>query len=206
MDQFQQELNELKGFIAELKEDRAATKAKEKRESWTKYVSLSLVIIAVIATIASQWAGKYGSRVLTQLNDATFNQTLASDQWAYYQAKSIKQKAYEIGRDQLKGAAATAEVKPELLKNYDDQITHYKNDQEDAYAKAHGLEKQRDAARLSASIASKKGGIMGTAILFYTVAITMASICMVTKRKPLWFIGMGLAAIGCYEMISAWLI
>ena len=31
-----QELSELKGFIAELKQDRTAQKEKEKREAWTK--------------------------------------------------------------------------------------------------------------------------------------------------------------------------
>lgn len=206
MDQFQRELDELKQFIAELKEDRAATKEKEKRESWTKYVSLTVVIVAVIAAIASQWAGKYGSRVLTQLNDATFNQTQASDQWAYYQSKSIKQKSYEIGRDQLKVAAtSTAEVKPELLTNYDKTITKYEKDQKEIDAQARELEKKRDTARESANLASRKGGTMSTAVTFYSVTIAMTSICLVTKKKPLWFIGMGLGIIGTYEMIMAWL-
>ena len=43
MDNLQNELKDLKGFIAELKADRAETKEKEKRESWTKYVSLTVV-------------------------------------------------------------------------------------------------------------------------------------------------------------------
>jgi hypothetical protein len=64
-----QELAELKGFIADLKADRAAQKEKEKREAWTKYTSMSLVFIAVLAAIATQWAGRYSTRVLTGLND-----------------------------------------------------------------------------------------------------------------------------------------
>ena len=58
MNELQTEIAELKSFIADLKADRAATKEKEKREAWTKYVSLSIVIIAVIAAIAAQWGGK----------------------------------------------------------------------------------------------------------------------------------------------------
>ena len=54
MNELQTEINELKEFILDLKADRAATKEKEKRESWTKYVSLTIVIIAVIAAIAYQ--------------------------------------------------------------------------------------------------------------------------------------------------------
>src|ERR1041385_7316714 len=101
MPDLQSELNELKNFIADLKADRAVTKEKEKREAWTKYVSLTIVVIAVFAAIATQWAGKYSSRTLAKLNDATFFQAKASDQWSYYQAKSIKQNLYETSRSQV---------------------------------------------------------------------------------------------------------
>jgi Domain of unknown function (DUF4337) len=37
------------------------------------------------------------------------------------------------------------------------------------------------------------------------VSIAMASICTVTKRKPLWFIAIALAAVGVFEMVTAWL-
>jgi len=107
MDTLQNELNELKNFIADLKADRAAQKEKEKREAWTKYTSLSIVFIAVLAAVATQWSGKYSSRVLVALNDATFHQAKASDQWSYYQAKSIKQNLYEVAPDQLPKASET---------------------------------------------------------------------------------------------------
>src|SRR5215467_8792232 len=64
-----QELAELKNFIADLKADRALQKEKERREGWTKYTAISLVFIAVLAAVANQWG--------------------------YYQAKSIKQNLYE---------------------------------------------------------------------------------------------------------------
>ena len=88
MNDLDKEIAELKQFIIDLKADRSATKQKEQREAWTKYVSLSVVIIAVLAAIATQWGGKYGSR--TQLSQAQ-----ASDQWSFYQAKSIKQQLAE---------------------------------------------------------------------------------------------------------------
>ena len=58
MDNLENELRDFKGFIAELKADRAATKEKEKRESWTKYVSLTVIIIAVVGSIAAKWSAK----------------------------------------------------------------------------------------------------------------------------------------------------
>src|ERR1039458_7087862 len=88
------ELAELKTFIADLKQDRAAQKEKEQRETWTKYTAVSLVFIAVLAAVASQWAGKYFGTVLVELNNSTYKQAQASDQRSYYQAKSIKQNLY----------------------------------------------------------------------------------------------------------------
>lgn len=205
MNELQTEIAELKEFIADLKADRAATKEKERREAWTKYVSLSVVIIAVIAAIAAQWGGKYSSRVLTQLNDATFNQTQASDQWAFYQAKSIKLNAYEIGQRQLarSGTAAAPET-VKLIADYKEKIAAYRKEQEDIKAKALEFEAQRDTARQNATVASGKGGRMGLAISFFSVAVALASICLVTKKKPLWFAALILAGVALTEMILAW--
>src|ERR1043165_915793 len=129
MDTLQSELNELKNFITDLKADRAAQKDKEKREAWTKYTSLSIVFIAVLAAVATQWSGKYSSRVLVALNDATFNQAKASDQWGYYQAKSIKQNLYEVARDQLpKAAAAPDSGSASQLEGFNAKIAKYEQD------------------------------------------------------------------------------
>src|SRR5665213_4034406 len=94
MDDLRSELNDLKQFIVELKADRAATKEKERREAWTRYVSLTVVVFAVIASIAAQWGGKYSS--MTQMSQAQ-----ASDKWSEYQAQSIKQHLFELTRAQL---------------------------------------------------------------------------------------------------------
>src|SRR5437660_1076998 len=96
--QLDNEIAELKSFIADLKSDRASQKEKERRESWTKYTSMSLVFIAVLAAGATQWAGKYSGRTLVELNNSTFYQAEASDQWSFYQSKSIKQNLYEALR------------------------------------------------------------------------------------------------------------
>jgi hypothetical protein len=207
MNELQHEIAELKQFIVELKADRAATRDKEKREAWTRYVSLSIVIIAVIAAIAAQWGGKYSSRVLSCLNDATFLQTQASDRWAHYQAKSIKLKSYEIGRDGLsRSATARDEELARLIKDYSDQIAAYKAEQHGIENEARELEAKRNEARNDARVASEKGGKMGLAISFFSVGVALASICTVTKKKPLWFVAIGFAAFAIAEMIRAWLV
>ena len=192
MSELQNELDELKQFVAELKADRAETKAKERRDAWTKYVSLSLVIIAVTAAIAAQWSGKYGSR--TQMSQAQ-----ASDQWSFYQAKSIKQHLTEAAHRQLARTAnpGDATVAAES-KKLEEQIARYDKEKAEIKTHAENLEKSRDEA-------SRRGGKMGLAVSLLSVAIATGSICTVTKKKPLWFVSLALAAGGLMEMLLAWL-
>ncbi len=206
METFADELKELKGFITDLKADRAAQKEKEAREAWTKYTSLSLVFIAVLAAIASQWSGKYSGRVLVALNDATFHQAQASDQWAYYQAKSIKQNLYEMAKEQLDalplsatGTEATAKEKLGA------RVTKYAQDQKAIQTEARRLEAARDAARGVATEANARGGGMGLAISILQISIALGSICLVTKRKSLWYLSLGFAVLGALKMVEVWL-
>src|SRR5438270_10735772 len=61
--------------------EEAIERKKEKR--WSLWVAVSTALFAVLAAIASMFAGHYS-------NEALIDQIKASDQWAFYQAKSIK--------------------------------------------------------------------------------------------------------------------
>jgi hypothetical protein len=188
MDELRSELNDLKQFIAELKADRAATKEKERREAWTRYVSLTIVLFAVIASIAAQWGGKYSS--MTQMSQAQ-----ASDQWNFYQAQSIKQHMFELTRTQLSKDANDLET-AKAQKDFDAKIADYDARKVKIKEDAEKLESKRD-------IASQIGGKLGLAISCFSVAIATASLCLLTKKKPLWFCSMVFAAVGIAQMIAS---
>jgi len=191
MNELEKEISELKEFIGDLKADRAATKERERREAWTKYVSLTIVIIAVIAAVATQYAGKYGGRV-------QMSQAQASDQWAFYQAKSIKQHLDEVSVAQLARSGDTNDVElAGQIKKLRDDLGRYEKEKADIKGKAEALERTRDDA-------SQRGGKMGMAISYFTVAIATASICTVTKKKPLWLVSMMLAAVAIAQMVWGW--
>ena len=193
MDALQKEINELKQFMVDLKADRAATKAKEKAEAWTKYVALTLVIIAVIAAVANQYSGKYSSQV-------QINQIKASDQWNYYEAKSIKQHLDVSALTQLQADNNT--TNPAMAKavlKIQTEIAHFELDKTNIQITALAFEKKRDDAAV-------RGRHMGLSVTLFSVAIATASICTVTKRKPLWFAAMAMAAFAIFKMVVAWTI
>lgn len=204
MNGLDKEIADLKGFIADLKAERAAQKEKEQRESWTKYTSMSLVFIAVLAAIATQWSGKYSGRTLVELNNATYHQAKASDQWSYYQANSIKQNVYESMQEIAAPAVDEAAAKKRDAA-FKSKIAKYDDGKNTAKKTAEDLENQRDASRNMATDSSKHGGAMGYAVSIFQISIAMGSICLVAKKKWLWYVSLLLAALATAQMIMVWM-
>ena len=189
------DLDELKALVAELRAEHVAQKEKEKRERWTKYVSLTMVVVAVLAAIATLRGGGFSTRSLKEMNEATFNQTQASDQWSFFEAKSIKQNLYQIELERLTNApvpdaAAVAKMKAKVDK--------YDKDKAEITALAKQFEAARDAARERAAVVAEHSKGMGLSITLFQVAIALGAMCLIVKKKPLWFAAMvfGLLAVG----------
>jgi hypothetical protein len=192
MDDLTKEISELKQFIVDLKADRAAVKEKEKREGWIKYVSVTVVIIAVLSSIASQWTSKYAAR-------SENNELRASDTWNFYEAKSVKQHLDALGLPLLKGANANDPEGRKVLEQVQRDIPRYDKEKADIKAEAEGFE-------AASKTAGAKGGRMATAASLFSVSIAMASMCLVTKKKPLWILAIVMAALSVGEMVWAWVL
>ena len=164
---------EVTALIKAIHEDRQAAKDKEKRDSWTKYVSLMIVVLAVVTAYGSLKAGGYGSRVL-------LNQAKASDEWAFFQAKSIKRSLAE-----MEGRTGSPEVQAEAKR----RAESYLREQDEIQAKARAYEAGRDEA-------AKHGPPLGTGIAALQIAIALASVCLITKRKSMWAASVVLGAGG----------
>jgi Domain of unknown function (DUF4337) len=164
---------DVRELIRSIHEDRQAAKLKEKRESWTRYVSLMIVLLAVATAIGSLKAGGFSSRVM-------LSQAQASDTWAFYQAKSIKRHIAELATRGATGADATHAAS---------DVARYEKEEGDVQARARALEATRDGA-------AKHGPPLGFAIASLQISIALASVCLITKRKPLWAASAILGAIG----------
>jgi hypothetical protein len=171
--------DDVRELIRSIHEDRQAAKAKERREAWTRYVSLMIVALAVATAIGSLKAGGFSSKVVLY-------QAQASDTWAFYQAKSIKQRVAELeahgGGDAARSAKAAADV------------VRYSGELADLEARAHAMEARRDDA-------AKHGPPLGFAIASLQISIALASVCLITKRKILWAASGLLGAVGAVYLV-----
>jgi len=46
---------------------------------------------------------------------------------------------------------------------------------------------------------------MGLAVSIFQISIALGSICVVAKRKWLWYVSLALAAAGTVKMVLVWL-
>jgi hypothetical protein len=192
------DLDELKALVAELRSDRVAEKEKVKRESWTKYVSLTMVVIAVLAAIASLKGGGFSTRTLKEMNVATLNQAQASDQWAFFEAQSIKENFYQIESEHL---AADPATDPAILAKIQAKVDKYEKTKADTTKEAKQFEAARDAARKTADSAAEHSRQMGLSVTLFQIAIALGAMCLIVKKKPLWFAAMILAALATGQMV-----
>jgi len=169
--------------------------AEEKKEQWLNYLALSTVILAVCATLSTFKGGGYSTR-------SVMSQTQASDQWAFYQAKSIKSYIYEMQKDKLelelealnaKALVPVLEVYRKKIADYGKKIAKYEGEKADIQKEAKRFEQIRDDAQ-------RHGQAFGIAVIFLQIAILLSSIAALIKKKPVWVFGMaiGIAGIVCF--------
>ena len=192
------DLDELKALVGELRAEHLAQKDKEKRERWTKYVSLTMVVVAVLAALATLKGGGFSTRSLKEMNEATFNQTQASDQWSFFEARSIKENLYQIELERFTNAPAPDAAAVAKMKA---KVDKYEKEKADITAKAKQFEAARDAARDQASVSAEHSKGMGLSITLFQVAIAMGAMCLIVKKKPLWLAAMGFGSLAAAQMV-----
>jgi len=193
-----QDLTEFRDLVAFIKADRQAQKDKDARDGWTKFVSLSMIFIAVLAAVATQKSGGFSSGVMKKLNEATFNQAAASDQWSLYEAKSIKQSLVENQIDLLKDVSVKDAKSIAALEA---KAKRYNSEKADIMKEAQGLEAKRDEARKAAERLSFLGSQIALSSTIFQVAVALGGVCLIIKKKGIWWISLTLGTLATLQMI-----
>jgi hypothetical protein len=193
-----QDLNELKDLVAEIRADHVAQKEKEKRDAWTKFVSLTMICLAVLTGIGTQKGGGFSTATMKQLNEATFQQANASDQWAFFQAKGIKQGLVEREMEHESDPTLKASLAVKVAK-YDAEKKKISDD-------AKAFEARRDAAKLEASQAADRGRRMGLSLTLFQIAIAFGGMCLVVKKRWLWYGSLAVGTVATVQMLSVLLL
>jgi hypothetical protein len=147
-----------------------------------------MAIVAAVLALVSV----YGQVATTQ---ELLLQTKASDQWAYYQSKSIRRYQSEFARDLFGSNAAGAAA----AKKYDANIARYQNDTEQIQAKARELEHESES-RGQQALRLHFGEV------FLEIAIVFSSLALLTRRTYFWSAGVVIAIGGAAISATALLV
>ena len=148
-------------------------------------VALFTAILATLGAIVSYQGGHSQNEALYYKNDAVLKKADASNQWAYYQAKSTKQNLAELAERLTNDAEKKA--------FYGDEIKRYKKEKEEIQVEARKLDKDSDDANKRSEHALHPHDKLAQAMTFIQIAISLASITVLTRRRWM-FVGAGVAA------------
>jgi hypothetical protein len=150
-------------------------------------VSVTIAILAVAAASVGSLETIETAATLTEQNSAALLQNKASDQWAFFQAKSIKKNTYELAARQ--GGPLADELAIEARR--------YDAESQDISAKAEDLQHKVEERLHEAERHERRHHILTTAVTLLHVAIAITTIAIITKgRRWPWFCGLALAGSG----------
>jgi len=154
------------------------------KEKLPTFIAITTLLLAVCATLATFKAAGYGNRMVLA-------QSQASDQWAYYQAKSIKETAYQTQRDafQLLLEQNPSASVQSRIKEYDQEVSRYKDEKKEIMADAKRLEGERDKAQ-------QFNSRYGQALIFLQIGILMSSLAAISKAAYYWYLGLAAGGAG----------
>jgi len=146
-------------------------------EAWISWVALSTAVLAVIAAIAGLLSGKHA-------NEAMMSQIEASDQWSYYQAKSIK------------AALLDAKMSLATVPDEKDRVKAARYEEEQAEIKSEAERKQAGAKSNF-----HQHEVYARGVTMSQIAIAVAAISALTKKRRFWLVSLLFGVAGCVFVV-----
>jgi Na+/glutamate symporter len=159
----------------------------EESRKMTNQIALFTAIIATIGALFGYMAGATQANAGLFKNNAAIKKTEASNQWNYYQAKSSKQNLSELA----------LELAPAARKDfYSDEIKRYKSEKSEIKTGAEKLEAEAKSwdERSDTQMHLHHRWAQSTTAL--QVAIALAAIALLTKRKWLEYAMFAMGGLG----------
>ncbi len=150
-------------------------------------IPLSITVMAVIAAVCGSLETTAASTAVLTRSDAAVRQGEASDLWSFFQARSIKKNMYEVAA----GAAP-----PDRAADLMAKAAAYAKEEEDLQVKARAKEDEVRKEEALSTDAMERHHHLAIASNIVHLAIAVASVAILVKRRWLWFGSLAIAAVG----------
>jgi Domain of unknown function (DUF4337) len=157
----------------------------EAKDPFERAIAISIAIMAVLLS----FIGNKGDNAKT---DSILKTNEASNQWAYFQSKSIKQTIRELEADVI--ALTPAASSPDAAK----KLAEIKSEVERYDADKAAISKDAESLVATAAASSLINDKCDQAALLLQIAVVIASVAILTRWKAMWYVSLALAAVGSY--------
>jgi Domain of unknown function (DUF4337) len=172
-----------------------------KAKTFTKRIALTTAIFAVLLAITSLGGNN-------AMKEMLLSQQQASDQWAFYQSKALREHLYKTNglRIEAELLERGAGMKPEAKKGYEAMLkemrmqeTRYGEEKKKIEEEAKHLEAERDK-NLS------RDPYFDYAEVLLQISIVMASISILAVSRQIFYFAIVSASLGTILMLNAYLL
>jgi hypothetical protein len=153
------------------------------KEPFDKQVAGTMAILAACLAVVA-----VGGQLM--VTEELLEQQKASDQWSYYQAKSIRRYQSEVARDLFTGLKL-----PGQSTQYQKNADKYRKDDDDIQKEAQGLE-QESHRRGRQALGFHFGEV------FLEFSIVLSSLAILAKRKFLWYVSIVSGIVGVVVAVT----
>lgn len=176
--------------------ERMHEEAEREGTALLRIVALTTAVLAAFAAVASLQAGATVNEALLLKTEATQLQSRASDQWAYYQAKGVKE---AVSRASAVSYVAAGKIPPASL---DSTAARYAAQQAQIATAAQKLEHERDARSVEADHLLHRHHGFANAVALFQVAIALGAVTALTRARSIFVGSLVLGAAGI--VLFAW--
>lgn len=156
-------------------------------------VTLTMAVLAVLVAAVTL----LGHRAHTE---EVLLQTRSADQWAYYQAKEIRRRNYELFLDELSVfSVQNAQQVDAIRQKYSKEVERYGEELKDIEAEA----KQAEA---EVKVEEARADRFDLSEVLLEAALVISSITLLTRKKLFWIFGIVLSLEGIVIGVSGLLI
>ena len=194
-------------LIAEIHEERAENEASE---SFRNRAALLIAIMAAVLAVGGLGGGN-------ATDDMIASNIKASDTWAFYQAKNVRQTMYEIEAEKLKAALAAGAIAPAerpaaeaRLKDYERTIARYDSEPDpNDPSKGEGkkeLSAQAKAQEAAFEQASARDNNFDLAEVALQLALVLGSVAILAVNRWILALSAALGAAGALLTLNGFLL
>ncbi len=164
--------------------------------SLTQRLAIFTALVSTLTTIMSYHDSLIQSEAFSLKNETLITQTKAAGLWAFYQAKSGKENVIQIMKHFSNGKDG---------ESYQKTLERYQSEKKQIRLQAEALEKESHENNLQ-SQRLMNDHQEGKGILLMQIAISLASITALTRKKWLFVMAMVSALIGIILSLYSWML